>query len=96
MGRNIVQGSVVNVNSESFRVVKTFQPKTEEEPVFMNPHDIIVSPNGTSLYVAELNPFRVWKFRIGTYEFHHPVYIQIHVPAIFEHFNEYRVDYCCT
>lgn len=60
----IVHGSVVTANSD-FKIVTTFQPHTNLEPTFEQPHDVIVSPNGTSLYVAELNPYRVWKFDIG-------------------------------
>ncbi|XP_047343219.1 peptidyl-alpha-hydroxyglycine alpha-amidating lyase 2-like [Vespa velutina] len=29
---------------------------------FQNPHDIGISPNGTSLYVSEIGPNKVWKF----------------------------------
>nr|XP_050844580.1 peptidyl-alpha-hydroxyglycine alpha-amidating lyase 2-like [Vespula vulgaris] len=29
---------------------------------FRNPHDIGISPNGTSLYVSEIGPNKVWKF----------------------------------
>ena len=62
--QEIIHGSVVTA-SRDFRLLATFQPHTNLEPTFKQPHDVIVSPNGTSLYVAELYPFRVWKFNIG-------------------------------
>lgn len=31
---------------------------------FESPHDVIVSPNGGEVYVAELNQLRVCKFRV--------------------------------
>lgn len=55
----------MNADSDSGRILKTFNPNVQEELNFENPHDIIVSPNGTSIFVTELQPFRVWKFRIG-------------------------------
>ena len=30
-----------------------------------NPHDVAVSPDGSILYVVELNPFKVWKLTNG-------------------------------
>lgn len=59
-----IKGTVVNAYSDSGRILKTFNPNVKEEPNFENPHDIIVSPNGTSIFVTELQPFRVWKFKI--------------------------------
>ena len=31
---------------------------------FNNPHDVAITRNGDALYVAEIGPNRVWKFRI--------------------------------
>lgn len=36
---------------------------------FSNPHDVAVSADGKSCYVVELNPYKVWKFRLGTLRF---------------------------
>ena len=30
-----------------------------------NPHDVVVSEDGNTVYVCELNPFKVWKLTTG-------------------------------
>ena len=60
----IIHGSVVSTNGD-MKVVTTFQPQADDKRTFTRPHDVIVSPNGSSLYVAELYPLRVWKFNVG-------------------------------
>ncbi|XP_065210998.1 peptidyl-alpha-hydroxyglycine alpha-amidating lyase 1-like isoform X2 [Planococcus citri] len=59
-GPGISHGSVVSAFSEHF--VKSFQPLNT---TFRTPHDIMVSKNATSVYVAELTPNRIWKFKIS-------------------------------
>ncbi len=56
-----VQGSVIEANSDSIEIIRTFQPANGN---FQYPHDVFVSSNGSELYVAELDPHRVSKFLI--------------------------------
>ncbi|XP_026753027.1 peptidyl-alpha-hydroxyglycine alpha-amidating lyase 1-like isoform X3 [Galleria mellonella] len=51
-----VRGYVIDFTSG--RLIQTFAP----EGGFRNPHDIVVTPDGVSAYVAELDPHRVCKF----------------------------------
>ncbi|CAG9581831.1 unnamed protein product [Danaus chrysippus] len=50
-----VRGYVIDFTSG--RLIQTFAPGDS----FSNPHDLVVSPDGT-VYVAELDPHRVYKF----------------------------------
>lgn len=59
--REPIHGSVVRANYDPPKLIKTFQPTGKP---FESPHDVVVSPNGTEVYVAELNPHRVCKFRV--------------------------------
>lgn len=52
-----VQGIIVDASS--LNIVSTFQPGSS---ALSNPHDVAVSPDGESVYVVELDPYRVWKF----------------------------------
>ncbi|KAK7585861.1 hypothetical protein V9T40_000040 [Parthenolecanium corni] len=56
-----IHGSVVRANYDLPKLIKTFQPLGKP---FESPHDVIVSPNGGEVYVAELNQLRVCKFRV--------------------------------
>ncbi|XP_030031920.2 peptidyl-alpha-hydroxyglycine alpha-amidating lyase 1 [Manduca sexta] len=47
-----VRGYVIDY--QSGKLLQTFAPA--------NPHDIVVSPDGSKVYVAELNPYKVYKF----------------------------------
>ncbi|CAB3241129.1 unnamed protein product [Arctia plantaginis] len=51
-----VRGYVIDF--ESGRLIQTFSP----DDGLRNPHDIVVTPDGVSVYVAELSPFKVHKF----------------------------------
>ncbi|CAG4977220.1 unnamed protein product [Parnassius apollo] len=51
-----VRGYVLDY--ESGRMLATFAPHDG----FSNPHDIAVTPDGSKVYVPELNPYRVCKF----------------------------------
>ncbi|XP_063395537.1 peptidyl-alpha-hydroxyglycine alpha-amidating lyase 1-like isoform X1 [Cydia fagiglandana] len=51
-----VRGYVIDFTSA--RLIGTFAPEAE----FSNPHDVVTTADGSKVYVAELNPFRVYKF----------------------------------
>ncbi|GBP92642.1 Peptidyl-alpha-hydroxyglycine alpha-amidating lyase 1 [Eumeta japonica] len=51
-----VRGYVIDF--ESGRLIATFAPPTE----FHNPHDVAVTADGSTLFVAELDPHAVYKF----------------------------------
>ncbi|XP_049882886.1 peptidyl-alpha-hydroxyglycine alpha-amidating lyase 1-like isoform X2 [Pectinophora gossypiella] len=51
-----VRGYVIDFNSG--RLIQTFAP----DGGLSNPHDVVVSPDGSRVYVAELNPYKVYKF----------------------------------
>ncbi|RZB39303.1 peptidyl-alpha-hydroxyglycine alpha-amidating lyase 2, partial [Asbolus verrucosus] len=53
-----VQGLTIDPLTES--VIDHWAP----EEGFGNPHAIAVCPNGSSLYVAEIGPNRIWKFEL--------------------------------
>lgn len=50
----------VTIDVKSQEIVNSWRPSTG----FMQPHDIAVSPNGTTLYVAEIGPNKITKFYI--------------------------------
>lgn len=52
-----VRGYVIDYTTG--KLIKTFAPKNG----FSNPHDIAVSGDGRRIYVAELDPHRVWAFQ---------------------------------
>ncbi|XP_026683049.1 peptidyl-alpha-hydroxyglycine alpha-amidating lyase 1 [Diaphorina citri] len=52
-----IRGFVVDFRSQS--IVSTFNPGGDE---FHLPHDVISSDSGERLFVAEINPFRIWQF----------------------------------
>jgi len=56
----LAQGIVVNATS--LEVIGKFHP-TETE--FSRPHDMAVSPDGTSVYVVELIRSHIRKFELG-------------------------------
>lgn len=51
-----VRGYVIDYASGKLKA--TFAP----DGGLHNPHDIVVSPDGSSVYVAEINPYKVHKF----------------------------------
>ncbi|CAH0592813.1 unnamed protein product [Chrysodeixis includens] len=51
-----VRGYVIDFTSG--RLIQTFAP----DAGLKNPHDIVTSPDGSKVYVAELSPYRVYKF----------------------------------
>ncbi|KAF9409064.1 hypothetical protein HW555_011448 [Spodoptera exigua] len=51
-----VRGFVIDFTTG--RLIQTFAP----DEGLRNPHDVVVSADGSKVYVAELNPFRVYKF----------------------------------
>lgn len=51
-----VRGFVIDFSTG--RLIQTFAP----DEGLRNPHDVVVSADGSKVYVAELNPFRVYKF----------------------------------
>ncbi|KAJ0182287.1 hypothetical protein K1T71_001656 [Dendrolimus kikuchii] len=51
-----VRGYVIDFTTG--KLIQTFAPDGD----FSNPHDIVTSPSGDKVYVAELNPFKVYKF----------------------------------
>ncbi|XP_038220861.1 peptidyl-alpha-hydroxyglycine alpha-amidating lyase 1-like isoform X2 [Zerene cesonia] len=51
-----VRGYVIEYTSG--RLIQTFAPGD----AFRNPHDVAVSPDGSTVYVAELDPYKVYKF----------------------------------
>ncbi|XP_026319691.1 peptidyl-alpha-hydroxyglycine alpha-amidating lyase 1-like isoform X2 [Hyposmocoma kahamanoa] len=51
-----VRGYVVDFRSG--RLIQTFAP----DQGFANPHDVVASADGSKVYVAELNPYRAYKF----------------------------------
>ncbi|XP_075976775.1 peptidyl-alpha-hydroxyglycine alpha-amidating lyase 1-like isoform X2 [Anticarsia gemmatalis] len=51
-----VRGYVIDFSSG--RLIQTFAPYDG----LQNPHDVVVSPDGVKIYVAELSPFKVHKF----------------------------------
>ncbi|XP_045499781.1 peptidyl-alpha-hydroxyglycine alpha-amidating lyase 1-like isoform X1 [Colias croceus] len=51
-----VRGYVIEYTSG--RLIQTFAPGDS----FRNPHDVAVSPDGSTVYVAELDPHKVYKF----------------------------------
>ncbi|XP_072936868.1 uncharacterized protein [Epargyreus clarus] len=55
-GGTLVRGYVIDFTTG--RLIQTFAPGDS----FATPHDIAVSPDGSTVYVAELNPQRVYKF----------------------------------
>ncbi|XP_073957565.1 peptidyl-alpha-hydroxyglycine-alpha-amidating lyase 1 isoform X2 [Choristoneura fumiferana] len=55
-----VRGYVIEFASQ--RMVASFAPGGD----FSNPHDVVASPDGSKVYVAELNPYRVYKFEDET------------------------------
>lgn len=57
------QGIVINATS--LEVVGRFHPVDNE---FIQPHDMAVSPDGTSVYVVELIRSHIRKFELGKYK----------------------------
>lgn len=51
-----VRGYVIDFTSG--RLIQTFAP----DGGLKNPHDVVTSPDGSKVYVAEINPFTVHKF----------------------------------
>ncbi|CAH3952261.1 unnamed protein product [Pieris brassicae] len=51
-----VRGYVIEYTSG--RLIQTFAPGS----AFHNPHDIAVTPDGSTVYVVELNPYKAYKF----------------------------------
>ncbi|XP_011498622.1 PREDICTED: peptidyl-alpha-hydroxyglycine alpha-amidating lyase 2 [Ceratosolen solmsi marchali] len=51
------------LDPENGSVVSTWAPTFDS---FSNPHEIAACPNGTALYVSEIGPNVVWKFRLLT------------------------------
>ncbi|CAK1540303.1 unnamed protein product [Leptosia nina] len=51
-----VRGYVIEYTSG--RLIQTFAPGA----AFHNPHDIAVTPDGSTVYVVELNPYKAYKF----------------------------------
>ncbi|XP_063899754.1 peptidyl-alpha-hydroxyglycine alpha-amidating lyase 1 isoform X1 [Helicoverpa armigera] len=51
-----VRGFVIDFTTG--RLIQTFAP----DEGLQNPHDVVASADGSKVYVAELNPFRVYKF----------------------------------
>ncbi|CAB0042334.1 unnamed protein product [Trichogramma brassicae] len=58
---NPVMGFTLNPDSKS--ILSTWGPTFDS---FSNPHEIAACPNGTALYVSEIGPNIVWKFRLLT------------------------------
>ncbi|XP_016843498.2 peptidyl-alpha-hydroxyglycine alpha-amidating lyase 2 [Nasonia vitripennis] len=58
---NPVMGFTLNPDRGS--VISTWGPTYDS---FSNPHEIAACPNGTALYVSEIGPNVVWKFRLLT------------------------------
>jgi len=56
----LAQGIVINATS--MEVIGQFHPKNIE---FLRPHDMAVSPDGTSVYVVELIRSHIRKFVLG-------------------------------
>lgn len=54
------QGIVINATS--LEVIGRFHPEDNE---FLRPHDMAVSPDGTSVYVVELIRSHLRKFTLG-------------------------------
>lgn len=54
---NEVHGFVMSMRTK--QLVSKFGPNNFE---FQNPHDVAVTDDGNSIYVAELNPMRIHKF----------------------------------
>lgn len=57
---SLAQGIVVNATS--LKVIGRFHPQNTE---FSRPHDMAVSPDGVSVYVAELLRSHIRKFVLG-------------------------------
>ncbi|CAG9136998.1 unnamed protein product [Plutella xylostella] len=51
-----VRGYVIDFTTG--RLIQTFAPQGD----FHNPHDVAVSPDGADVYVAEINPYKVYRF----------------------------------
>lgn len=58
--QNEVRGFVIDMQSK--QVVSSFTPFTDISSQCLNPHDIIVTPDGSEVYVADLDPPKVFKF----------------------------------
>jgi peptidylamidoglycolate lyase len=54
------QGIVINATS--LEVIGRFHPNENE---FVRPHDIAISPDGTSVYIVELVRSHIRKFELG-------------------------------
>lgn len=60
MNEPLAQGIVINASS--LEVIGRFHPKDDE---FSRPHDMAVSPDGSSVYVVELMRSHIRKFTLG-------------------------------
>ncbi|XP_064620125.1 peptidyl-glycine alpha-amidating monooxygenase-like isoform X3 [Lineus longissimus] len=50
---------------ETGQVLQTWEPSTKTIKSLANPHDVAVTRDGDALYVAEIGPNKIWKFRIN-------------------------------
>lgn len=60
VSESLSQGIVINVTS--LEVIGRFHPEDNE---FSRPHDMAVSPDGTSVFVVELIRSHIRKFDLG-------------------------------
>lgn len=57
------QGIVINATS--LEAIGRFHPQDSE---FTRPHDMALSPDGTSVYIVELIRSHIQKFELGKYQ----------------------------
>ena len=58
------RGYIVDINNGE--LLSTFNGVAEDGSGFRRPHDVAVSPNGSEVYVVELDkPYTLWKLAYG-------------------------------